>query len=118
MRRKDVGLRNVNYMIFSAGILLVLIWLFSLVTYGHDQYRRGYNQGRLAEQQIQQKAQAKQQAAANKLSQDYEKQKAENEVKRDEQKRQITKIVKVPVYSNVCLDASGVQLINQAINER
>ena len=111
-------MKNFNYMLFGAGILLMSIWVFSLVTYGHYQYRRGYNAGGLAEQQIQQKAIAKQQAVANKLSQDYEKQKAENEVKRDEQKRQITKIVKVPVYSNVCLDASGVQLINQAINER
>ena len=118
MRRREDGLKNFNYMLFGAGILLMSIWVFSLVTYGHYQYRRGYNAGRQTEQQIQQKAQAKQQAVANKLSQDYEKQKAENEVKRDEQKRQITKIVKVPVYNNVCLDASGVQLINQAINER
>ena len=118
MRRREDVLKNFNYMLFSAGILLMLIWLFSLVTYGQHQYRKGYKAGGLAEQQIQQKAIANQQAAANKLSQDYEKQKAENEVKRDEQKRQITKIVKVPVYSNVCLDATGVQLINQAINER
>lgn len=118
MRLKEVGLKKFNYMTFGACALLVLILLFNLIAYGHYQYRRGYNAGRQTEQQIQQKAQAKQQAAANKLSQDYEKQKAENEVKRDEQKRQITKIVKVPVYSNVCLDASGVQLINQAINER
>jgi sortase (surface protein transpeptidase) len=111
-------LKNINYMIYIAWALLVLILLLSLVAYGHSRYQNGYSKGAEEVQRQYQEALAKQQTAANKASQEYEKQKAKSEAKQDERQAQVTKIVKVPVYTNVCLDASGLRIINEAISSR
>jgi uncharacterized protein HemX len=111
-------MKNINYLALGAWALLALIVLFAVLSYGSKQYQKGYSKGTEEVQRQYQEALAKQQEAINKASQDYEKQKAENEVKQDERQAQVTKIVKVPVYTNVCLDASGVRIINEAISSR
>jgi hypothetical protein len=111
-------MKNINYLALGAWALLALMVLFAVLSYGSKQYQKGYSKGTEEVQRQYQEALAKQQAAINKASQDYEKQKAENEVKQDERQAQVTKIVKVPVYTNVCLDASGVRIINAAISSR
>jgi hypothetical protein len=111
-------MKNINYLALGAWALLALMVLFAVLSYGSKQYQKGYSKGTEEVQRQHQEALAKQQAAINKASQDYEKQKAENEVKQDERQTQVTKIVKVPVYTNVCLDASGVRIINEAIISR
>lgn len=89
-----------------------------MLSYGHKQYENGYHKGKDETQRQYQVALAKQQEASKQASQNYEKQKAENEVKRDERQVQVTKIIRVPVYTNVCLDSSGVRLVNEAISSR
>jgi hypothetical protein len=111
-------MKNINYLSLGAWALLALMVLFAVLSYGSKQYQKGYSKGTEEIRHQYQEALAKQQAAINKASQDYEKQKAENEVKQDERQIQVTKIVKVPVYTNVCLDASGVRIINEAISSR
>jgi hypothetical protein len=111
-------MKNINYLALGAWALLALMVLFAVLSYGSKQYQKGYSKGTEEIRHQYQEALAKQQAAINKASQDYEKQKAENEVKQDERQTQVTKIVKVPVYTNVCLDASGVRIINEAISSR
>jgi ABC-type transport system involved in cytochrome bd biosynthesis fused ATPase/permease subunit len=111
-------MKNINYLALGVWALLALMVLFAVLSYGSKQYQKGYSKGTEEVQRQYQEALAKQQEAINKASQDYEKQKAENEVKQDERQTQVTKIVKVPVYTNVCLDASGVRIINEAISSR
>ncbi|PIT51898.1 hypothetical protein BHC44_09825 [Snodgrassella alvi] len=111
-------MRNINYPAVGAWALLALMVLFAVLSYGSKQYQKGYSKGTEEVQRQYQEALAKQQASINKASQEYEKQKAENGVKQDERQAQVTKIIKVPVYTNVCLDASGVRIINEAISSR
>ncbi|KDN13113.1 hypothetical protein SALWKB12_0920 [Snodgrassella communis] len=111
-------MKNINYMAVGAWALLALMVLFVALSYGSKQYKKGYSKGAEEVRRQYQAALNKQQEAANKASQEYEKQKAKSEVKQDERQAQVTKIVKVPVYTNVCLDASGVRIINEAISSR
>ncbi|PIT20817.1 hypothetical protein BGI35_08045 [Snodgrassella communis] len=105
-------------MAVGAWALLALMVLFAALSYGSKQYQKGYSKGAEEVRRQYQAALDKQQEAANKASQEYEKQKAKSEAKQDERQAQVTKIVKVPVYTNVCLDASGVRIINEAISSR
>lgn len=111
-------MKTINYVAVGAWALLALMVLFAALSYGHKQYDNGYRKGKDETQKQYQESLAKQQEASKQASQNYEKQKAENEVKRDERQAQVTKIVRVPVYTNVCLDASGVRLVNEAISSR
>lgn len=111
-------MRNVNYLAAGVWLLTAIIFLFIILSYGHKQYENGYRKGKEEMQKQYQESLAKHQRVAQQASQNYEKQKAENEVKRDERQAQVTKIIRVPVYTNVCLDASGVRLVNEAISSR
>ncbi|WP_100102300.1 hypothetical protein [Snodgrassella communis] len=111
-------MKYINYMAVGAWALLALMVLFAALSYGSKQYQKGYSKGAEEVRRQYQAALDKQQEAANKASQEYEKQKAKSEAKQDERQAQVTKIVKVPVYTNVCLDASGVRIINEAISSR
>ena len=111
-------MKNVNYLAAGAWLLAALMFLFIMLSYGHKQYENGYHKGKDETQRQYQESLAKQQRVAQQASQNYEKQKTENEVKRDERQAQVTKIVRVPVYTNVCLDSSGVRLVNEAISSR
>lgn len=111
-------MKEINYVSVSVRILVILILLFIVTAIGRKQYTKGYNAGIEAIQKKQQAEAARQQAALNKASANYEKQKEVSEVKQNERQTQVTKIVRVPVYTNVCLDASGVHVINEAISSR
>ncbi|MFI8066176.1 hypothetical protein ACFMKJ_20615, partial [Acinetobacter baumannii] len=51
----------------------------------------------------------------NKVSADYEQVKAEQNTKVEYVEREVQKIVERPVYKSACVDADGVQQINDLI---
>ncbi|MCF0263399.1 hypothetical protein KW868_02770 [Acinetobacter guillouiae] len=63
----------------------------------------------------QQKALIKKQNEVNKVSADYEQLKSEQRVKVETVTREVQKIVKRPVYHNVCIDDDGLHIINSLI---
>ena len=65
----------------------------------------------------QQKALIKKQNEVNKVSADYEQLKSEQRVKVETVTREVQKIIERPVYSNVCIDADGLRIINSLITD-
>ena len=65
-----------------------------------------------------QEALAKQQTTINKLSSDYETEKAKHKVKVETVTKYVDKIVERDVYRNVCIDDDGMQSINSLIKSR
>ncbi len=63
----------------------------------------------------QQKALIEKQNNINKVSADYEQLKSEQRVKVETVTREVQKIVERPVYSNICIDADGLRIINSLI---
>ncbi|ELY3103916.1 hypothetical protein [Acinetobacter baumannii] len=61
------------------------------------------------------KALAEKQNQINKVSADYEKVKAEQNTKVEYIEREVQKIVERPVYKSACVDADGMQQINDLI---
>lgn len=61
------------------------------------------------------KALAEKQNQINKVSADYERVKAEQNTKVEYIEREVQKIVERPVYKSACVDADGVQQINDLI---
>ncbi|EHU2499016.1 TPA: hypothetical protein RHI02_000283 [Acinetobacter baumannii] len=61
------------------------------------------------------KALAEKQNQINKVSADYEQVKAEQNTKVEYVEREVQKIVERPVYKSACVDADGVQQINDLI---
>lgn len=113
-------LKIFNYRIIGTCASLILICcLLCLFADSHKHYRSGYNDGKLAEKKASATPNHSQATDSSQWSgQNDEKQNAENEVKMRGTEKQIIKIVKVPVYNYVCLNASGVWLINEAIGGR
>ena len=66
-------------------------------------------------EQAQQKALIEQQNIANKVSADYETERAEQQVRTQVVYKTVEKIVNRPVYRNVCLDDAGLHEINSLI---
>lgn len=69
------------------------------------------------EQQHQQAIQ-KQQTTINKLSSEYETEKANQKVKVETVTKYVDKIVERDVYRNVCIDDDGMQQLNSLIKSR
>jgi Tfp pilus assembly protein PilO len=65
----------------------------------------------------QQKALIEKQNHINKVSADYEQLKSEQRVKVETVTREVQKIVERPVYSNICIDADGLRIINSLISD-
>jgi ABC-type glycerol-3-phosphate transport system substrate-binding protein len=65
-----------------------------------------------------QEALAKQQTTINKLSSDYETEKAKYKVKVETVTQYVDKIIERDVYRNVCIDDDGMQSINSLIKSR
>ena len=110
---------NIFNMYKLAASLIFILLLISVITLiGHKQYKKGFEAGKSESFKTQQAAIAEQQARFNQLSTEYENLKNEKEVNKNERQKQIPKIIKIPVYGNNCIDASGLQLINSAIADR
>ncbi|MEB3753833.1 hypothetical protein [Acinetobacter sp. MD2(2019)] len=67
-------------------------------------------------EQAQQRALSNANAKANKVSQDYETLKSEQQTKTETITRTVQKIVERPVYINTCFDSDGVSAVNAAGN--
>lgn len=65
----------------------------------------------------QQKALIEKQNNINKVSADYEQLKSEQRVKVETVTREVQKIVERPVYSNICIDADVLRIINSLISD-
>jgi uncharacterized protein YlxW (UPF0749 family) len=65
----------------------------------------------------QQKSLIEKQNKINKVSADYEQLKSEQRVKVETVTREVQKIVERPVYSNICIDADGLRIINSLISD-
>ncbi|MFH4054937.1 hypothetical protein WAI96_18335 [Acinetobacter baumannii] len=61
------------------------------------------------------KALAEKQNQINKVSADYERVKAEQRTKVEYVEREVQKIIERPIYKSACVDADGVQQINDLI---
>lgn len=83
----------------------------------HAAYSRGYNAALAKVEKQAQVTKEKQQATATQSSKDYQTDKAAADKEAEIRYVEVQKIIERPVYINECLDASGVQLVNQAVGE-
>lgn len=93
---------------------VLIVCAVAVLDYGQQQYVRGYNAA-IAEVQA---AAEKQQAKIDTQAEQYENQKAENLEKEKVRYVEIQKIIRQPVYRNVCIDDDGLRTINEAVAER
>ena len=77
-----------------------------------------YEEKQVKEAKAYQEALAKQQTTINKLSADYETEKAKYKVKVETVTKYVDKIVERDVYRNVCIDDDGMHSINSLIQSR
>ena len=108
-------------------IALVVLSLIQFSCYSNMQKDRDaieaktvqkYEEKRVKEEQEYQAEIAKQQRKINKLSADYETEKAKYKVKVETVTKYVDKIVERDVYRNVCIDDDGMQSINSLIQSR
>lgn len=103
--------------------LIIVLSILYLIQIGYTNHLAGkVNQ---AEQQCQAqiqdierkqvKALAEAQNELNKVSADYEQYKSEQRTKIEYVEREVQKIVERPIYKSACVDANGVQQINDLI---
>ena len=96
--------------LFVVALCCLAVW-----QYGENKYADGYAKATDKARSEQAAAIHKQATAAHAASADYQAAKAANEQKEKVRYVEIEKIVKRDVYRNVCLDADGVSIINDAI---
>lgn len=81
------------------------------------QYRAGYARAEAQGLANQAKLAAAQAETARAASEDYQVGKFEREKKGRDRYKAVQNIVERPVYIHQCIDANGLQLINQAIDD-
>lgn len=98
-----------------------LILFLTILIFNFGAYKTGYKNGAntekaKAEQEIA-KAQQKAQKQAFNASEKYQETKTQLEQERKQHNAQIEKIIYRDVYHNNCLDADGLQQLNNAITQ-
>ncbi|MDA3551528.1 hypothetical protein MKL37_14150 [Acinetobacter sp. AOR11_HL] len=100
-------------------ILLVLLLIQTAITNHYVNKLKQADQQCMAQiqdiERKQVKALAEAQNQINQVSADYEKYKSEQRTKVEYVEREVQKIVERPVYKSACVDADGVQQINDLI---
>lgn len=103
-----------NYWKQLLATAVLILFAVAVYDYGRQQYQKGYAAAEAVfADQLQ-----KQTETAHKASVQYEQAKADSAEKERVRYVEIQKIIRQPVYRNDCFDASGVQLINEAVAER
>ncbi len=103
----------------AIAILLVLLFIQTAITNHYVNKLKQADQQCLAQiqdiERKQVKALAEAQNHINQVSADYEQLKSEQRTKVEYVEREVQKIVERPVYKSACVDADGVQQINDLI---
>ncbi|EJB8459147.1 hypothetical protein MW354_000341 [Acinetobacter baumannii] len=103
----------------AIAILLVLLFIQTAITNHYVNKLKQADQQCLAQiqdiERKQVKALAEAQNQINQVSADYEQLKSEQRTKIEYVEREVQKIVERPVYKSACVDADGVQQINDLI---
>ncbi|HIN57401.1 MAG TPA: hypothetical protein EYM92_10730 [Acinetobacter pittii] len=103
----------------AIAILLVLLFIQTAITNHYVNKLKQADQQCLAQiqdiERKQVKALAEAQNQINQVSADYEQLKSEQRTKVEYVEREVQKIVERPVYKSACVDADGVQQINDLI---
>ncbi|MBQ9600860.1 MAG: hypothetical protein IJR46_02500 [Neisseriaceae bacterium] len=97
-------------------ILFLTALLLSIAIY-HTGYKNGANAEKAKAEQENAKAQQKAQKQAFNASEKYQNTKTQLEQERKQHNAQIEKIIYRDVYHNNCLDADGLQQLNNAITQ-
>lgn len=100
-------------------ILLILLLIQTAITNHYVNKLKQADQQCMAQiqdiERKQVKALAEAQNELNKVSADYEQYKSEQRTKVEYVEREVQKIVERPIYKSACVDADGVQQINDLI---
>ncbi|MGC9640898.1 hypothetical protein [Acinetobacter pittii] len=103
----------------AIAILLVLLLIQTAITNHYVNKLKQADQQCLAQiqdiERKQVKALAEAQNQINQVSADYEQLKSEQRTKVEYVEREVQKIVERPIYKSACVDADGVQQINDLI---
>ncbi|MDH2620877.1 hypothetical protein QDT42_10010 [Acinetobacter baumannii] len=103
----------------AIAILLVLLFIQTAITNHYVNKLKQADQQCMAQiqdiERKQVKALAEAQNQINQVSADYEKYKSEQHTKVEYVEREVQKIVERPIYKSACIDADGVQQINDLI---
>ncbi|HGU9778706.1 TPA: hypothetical protein ACNFON_002363 [Acinetobacter baumannii] len=103
----------------AIAILLVLLLIQTAITNHYVNKLKQADQQCLAQiqdiERKQVKALAEAQNQINQVSADYEQLKSEQRTKVEYVEREVQKIIERPVYKSACVDADGVQQINDLI---
>lgn len=103
----------------AIAILFVLLFIQTAITNHYVKKLKQSDQQCLAQiqdiERKQVKALAEAQNKINQVSADYEQYKSEQRTKVEYVEREVQKIVEHPVYKSACVDADGVQQINDLI---
>ncbi|XZW50964.1 hypothetical protein ACT4VW_01775 [Acinetobacter baumannii] len=103
----------------AIAILFVLLLIQTAITNHYVNKLKQANQQCLAQiqdiERKQVKALAEAQNQINQVSADYEQLKSEQRTKVEYVEREVQKIIERPVYKSACVDADGVQQINDLI---
>ncbi|KKC45280.1 hypothetical protein [Acinetobacter sp. V2] len=103
----------------AIAILLLLVFIQTAITNHYVKMLKQADQQCLSQiqdiERKQVKALAEAQNQINKVSADYEQYKSEQRTKVEYVEREVQKIVERPVYKSACVDADGVQQINDLI---
>ncbi|MDD9315876.1 hypothetical protein [Acinetobacter lactucae] len=103
----------------AIAILLVLLFIQTAITNHYVNKLKQADQQCLAQiqdiERKQVKALAEAQNHINQVSADYEQLKSEQRTKVEYVEREVQKIVERPIYKSACVDADGVQQINDLI---